>query len=370
VYPPRFHYEAPHTLEEACQMMAYYREEAKVLSGGMSLIPLMKLRFASPSTIVDINNIPGLDYIADAAGYLRIGALARNRDVARSELVRSLHPLVSSAAPLISDPVVRNRGTLVGNCCHADPQGDWATVMLCLDGDIVAVSVRGERVIPIQEFIVGPFQNSLQPDEIAIEARLPGSTNYGLYRKIERKVGDFATVGVGVALTVNGGTVQRAGIALTGVGPSNIKCANAERMLMSGRQRYEGFVDTVAEMAAATASPRTDHRGSAEYKREMVTVFVRRALSEVEGFAPGPAPRGINGSGTNGQGTNGQGTNAQGTNGSGINAQGVNRPAVPPSQPTRPAAVGAGTPLAPAARPGRIPSLLQSLKRTFRRHSN
>ncbi|HWD72079.1 MAG TPA: FAD binding domain-containing protein, partial [Actinomycetota bacterium] len=114
LYPARFHYEAPRTLEEACQMMAYYREDAKVLAGGMSLIPLMKLRFANPSTIVDINNIPDLDYIEEAGGYLRIGALVRNRDIVRSRLVQASHPLMSSAAPLISDPVVRNRGTLVG----------------------------------------------------------------------------------------------------------------------------------------------------------------------------------------------------------------------------------------------------------------
>jgi carbon-monoxide dehydrogenase medium subunit len=304
----------------------------------MSLIPLMKLRFASPSTIVDLNTVPGLDYIAEAGGFLRIGALARNRDIERSELVRALHPLMSSAAPLISDPVVRNRGTLVGNCCHADPQGDWATVMLCLDGDIVAVSLQGERVIPIQEFIVGPFQNSLRPDEIAIEARIPGTTTYGLYRKIERKVGDFATVGVGVALTINGGTVERAGIGLTGVGPSNIKCDNAERMLRNGRHRSDGFIDSVAKMAAATASPRTDHRGSAEYKREMVAVFVRRALSEAEGMRSISAP----------------------TDGNGLTA--------PTGSPFSSGAMAAGTPLLAAARPSRFPSILQSLKRTFRKH--
>jgi carbon-monoxide dehydrogenase medium subunit len=322
-------------LEEACQMMAYYREDAKVLSGGMSLIPLMKLRFANPSTIVDINNIQGLDYIAEAGGYLRIGALARNRDIERSELVRDLHPLMSSAAPLISDPVVRNRGTMVGNCCHADPQGDWATVMLCLDGDIVAVSLQGERVIPIQEFIVGPFQNSLRPDEIAVEARIPGTTNYGLYRKIERKVGDFATVGVGVALTINDGTVERAGIALTGVGPSNIKCDSAERMILTKRQHYDGFNNAVGKMASAAASPRTDHRGSAEYKREMVEVFVRRALSEAEGMRP-------------------------------FTARAEVHVTMAPSGYPSPSTTRAALPS--AGRPSRGPSILQGLKKTFRKH--
>ena len=283
MYPPRFHYEAPRTLDEACQMMAYYGEEAKVLSGGMSLIPLMKLRFASPGTIVDLNQIQGLDYIEEAGGYLRIGALARNRAIVRSGIVRSRHPLMSSAAPTISDPVVRNRGTLVGNCCHADPQGDWATVMLCLDGEIVARSVDGERVIPISQFVTGPFSNTLQSNEIAVEARIPGGTSFGEYHKIERKVGDFATVAVGVALQASGGSVSRCGIGLTGVGPSNIKCYEAER-IVTGSGLNEHTVEQAARAAAADAQPRSDHRGSEEYKREMVTVFVRRSLSAAAGI--------------------------------------------------------------------------------------
>ncbi len=263
-------------------MMAYYREDAKVLSGGMSLIPLMKLRFASPATIVDLNQIQGLDYIEEAGGYLRIGALTRNRAIVRSSLVQSRHPLMTNAAPTISDPVVRNRGTLVGNCCHADPQGDWATVMLCLDGEIVARSTEGERVIPITQFVTGPFSNTLMPNEIAVEARIPGATNFGEYHKIERKVGDFATVGVGVALQQSGGSVQRVGIGLTGVGPSNIKCYDAERIVSSGLNEHT--IEQAARAAAADAQPRTDHRGSEEYKREMVTVFVRRSLQAASGI--------------------------------------------------------------------------------------
>jgi len=263
-------------------MMAYYRDEAKVLSGGMSLIPLMKLRFASPSTIVDLNQIQGLDYIEEAGGYLRIGALTRNRAIVRSELVRSRHPLMASAAPTISDPVVRNRGTVVGNLTHADPQGDWATVMMCLDGEIVARSTEGERVIPVSQFVTGPFSTTLMPNEIAVEVRVPGSTNFGEYHKIERKVGDFATVAVGVALQQQGGSVSRVGIGLTGVGPNNIKCYDAERII-SGGGINEHTIQQAAQAAAADSSPRTDHRGSEEYKREMVAVFVRRSLMAAAG---------------------------------------------------------------------------------------
>jgi carbon-monoxide dehydrogenase medium subunit len=264
-------------------MMAYYREEAKVLSGGMSLIPMMKLRFASPGTIVDINNIEGLDYIEDVGGYLRVGALTRNRQIVRSDLVRSRHPLMSAACPTISDPVVRNRGTLVGNVCHADPQGDWATVMLCLDGEIVARSTEGERVIPIAQFVTGPFSNTLRPDEIAVEARIPGSTNFGQYHKIERKVGDFATVAVGVALQSTGGSISHVGIGLTGVGSSNIKAYDAENALRSGGLN-EHSIENAARAAAAASTPRSDHRGSEEYKREMVAVFVRRSLMAAAGI--------------------------------------------------------------------------------------
>lgn len=283
MYPARFHYEAPYSLDEACQMKAYYQDDAKIVSGGMSLIPLVKLRFASPGTLIDINNIPGLDYIEEAGGYLRIGALARNRAIVRSDLIRGRHPLMSSAAPTISDPVVRNRGTLVGNCCHADPQGDWATVMLCLGGEVVARSVDGERVIPIDQFVTGPFSNSLQSNEIAVEVRVPGSTNFGEYHKIERKVGDFATVAVGVALQNSGGSVSYCGIGLTGVGPANIKCYDAERIVMGGTLN-ENTISSAANAAAAASSPRSDHRGSEEYKREMVAVFVRRSLMAAAGI--------------------------------------------------------------------------------------
>lgn len=283
LYPARFHYEAPYSLEEACQMKAYYGDDAKILSGGMSLVPLVKLRFASPGTIIDLNQIQGLDYIEEAGGYLRIGALARNRALVRSALCAQRHPLMTSAAPTISDPVIRNRGTLVGNCCHSDPQGDWVSVMLCLGGEIVARSVDGERVIPIESFTTGPFSNSLASNEIAVEARIPGSTNFGEYHKIERKVGDFATVAVGVALQSSGGSVSYCGIALTGVGPSNTKCHDAERIVMSG-SLTESSINSAAQSAAGASSPRSDHRGSEEYKREMVAVFVRRSLMKAAGL--------------------------------------------------------------------------------------
>ena len=281
MYPSRFHYEAPSSLEEAFSLLQTYGDEAKVLAGGQSLIPLIKLRFAAPAAIIDINHIPGLDYHEeDSDGSLRIGALCRHRTLERSELLRSKHPTMSTCAPLIADPMVRTRGTLVGSLCHADPQGDWASVMLAMGGEVVARSTRGERTIPVSQFVVGTFTNSLEPDEIAVEARIPAprGTRSGTYLKLERRVGDFATVGLALVLESSGGTINRAGIALTGVGSSNIQCTSAEQAL-AGKTLNESTIEQAARLAAEAAEPKTDVRGSAEYKRHVVHTFVRRALS-------------------------------------------------------------------------------------------
>jgi len=284
MYPARFRYEAPRTLEEALELLAGHGDGAKVLAGGQSLVPMMKLRFAAPELLVDINGIAGLDYhVAGPDGGLRIGPLCRHYQLERSELLARSHPTMAAAAPLIADPIVRNRGTLVGSLCHADPQGDWASVMLALDAEVVAASATGRRTIPMAEFVVGTFQNALLPSELAIEARVPAAAGSvsGSYLKLERRVGDFATVGVAVALETTDGKVTRAGIALTGVGPHNIKATAAEQAL-AGRALDAAAIERAAALAAEAAKPRTDHRGSAEYKRHVVHTFVTRALARAE----------------------------------------------------------------------------------------
>ncbi|HKD87770.1 MAG TPA: xanthine dehydrogenase family protein subunit M [Streptosporangiaceae bacterium] len=281
MYPSRFRYEAPHSIAEAIGLLAEGGDVAKVLAGGQSLIPLMKLRFAAPELIVDINNLPGLSYHrADPDGTLRIGALCRHVDLERSELLAGTQPTMAAAAPLIADPIVRNRGTLVGSLCHADPQGDWASVVLSLGGSVVAEGPAGRRSIPMTDFVTGPFQNLLTPDEIAVEAVIPAAQGVrsGGYLKLERRVGDFATVGVAVSVEISGDVVRRAGIALTGVGGSTIAASEAAAAL-TGRPLTAESISTAAELAAAAARPRTDHRGSAEYKRHMVATFVERILS-------------------------------------------------------------------------------------------
>ena len=287
MYPSRFRYEAPRSLAEAIGLLASGGGEAKVLAGGQSLVPLMKLRFATPELLVDINNIDGLAYEReDADGTLHIGALCRHADLERSELLKAKQPTMAAAAPLIADPIVRNRGTLVGSLCHADPQGDWASVVTALGGSIVAQGPKGRRSIPVADFVTGPFENVLEPDEIAVEAVIPAhrGSPAGGYLKLERRVGDFATVGVAVAVETSGGTVSRAGIALTGVGGTTITATEAQEAL-TGQALTPQTIELAAGLAADAARPKTDHRGSAEYKRHMVRTFVVRILSQADGTA-------------------------------------------------------------------------------------
>src|ERR1700683_517994 len=284
MYPSRFRYEAPRSLAEAIGLLQDGGDYAKVLAGGQSLVPLMKLRFASPEIVVDINDVPGLDsHRAAPAGPLRIGALCRHVDLERSDLLKTTQPTMASAAPLIADPIVRNRGTLVGSLCHADPQGDWASVVLALGGSVVARGPRGMRAIPLSDFVTGPFQNVLDPDEIAVEAVIPAAqgTRAGGYLKLERRVGDFATVGVAVAIETSGDSVTRAGIGLTGVGGSTLAAPGGAAAL-TGRPLTGDSIARAADLAAQVARPRTDHRGSAEYKRHMVRTFVARLLSRAD----------------------------------------------------------------------------------------
>lgn len=283
MYPSRFRYEAPRSLEEAIALLRDGGGEAKVLAGGQSLVPMMKLRFASPELLVDINNLPGLGHHeSDADGSIRIGALCRHADLERSTLLPAKQPVMAAAAPLIADPIVRTRGTLVGSLCNADPQGDWASVVTALGGHVVAQGSGGRRTIPISEFVSGPFSTVLAFDEIAVEAVIPAAqgSSAGGYLKLERRVGDFATAGAAVAVDLVGGRVARAGIGLTGVGSSTINASEAAEALV-GQALDADRIGRAADLAAEAAKPQTDHRGSADYKRHVVHTFVTRILTRV-----------------------------------------------------------------------------------------
>ncbi|MDE0700653.1 MAG: xanthine dehydrogenase family protein subunit M [Acidimicrobiaceae bacterium] len=281
MFPSRFRYEAPSSLSEAVALLASH-DDSKVLAGGQSLIPMMKLRFASPALLVDINNIPGLDqHGAQPDGSYRIGALVRHADLEKSTTLGEHQPTIAAAAPLIADPIVRTRGTFVGSVCHADPQGDWASCLVALDGSIVAFGPNGRRTIPVDDFVAGPFQTVLAPDEIAVEAVIGAASGSrkGGYLKLERRVGDFATVGVAVALEMSGSTVTKAGIGLTGVGSATINAREAADAIV-GSSLGDDEIAVAADAAAAASSPRSDHRGSTDYKRHVVATFVRRLLAQ------------------------------------------------------------------------------------------
>ena len=281
MYPSRFGYESPKTIEEAIALLDSYAGEAKILSGGQSLIPMIKLRFSAPEMLVDINGIAGLDYHrVDPDGSIHIGALCRHEELENCALMEKHAPTIAAAAPLVSDPIVRTRGTFVGSVCHADPQGDWAATMTAMGGHIVAQGPKGTREISMKDFVIGPFQNTLAFNEIAIEAVIPApkGVRVGNYLKLERRVGDFATASVAVSLDMKGDTVISAGIALASVGGRTIDASAAGQALV-GQKITPELIAKVSAAVAATAEPRTDHRGSSDYKRQIVKTFVARILN-------------------------------------------------------------------------------------------
>ena len=277
--PPRFEYSAPTSLDEALSLLGQHGPDAKVLAGGQSLIPLMKLRLASPPYIVDINRIEGLSYIREAEGFLRIGALTREAEVEASELIRSKYPIIFDTAAVIADPLVRNMATVGGNLAHGDPANDHPATLLALGAEVVARGPGGERTIPLTDFFKGIFTTALKDDEILTEVRVPTppAGSGGAYLKVERKVGDFATVGVAAFVVLSDGVCQRAGIGLTSVGPTPIKAKSAEESLQ-GKRLDEDTIGQAAQLAAQESRPTANLRGSVEYKRDLVRVLTVRAL--------------------------------------------------------------------------------------------
>jgi carbon-monoxide dehydrogenase medium subunit len=278
--PPPFDYVAPRSLDEVLDLLAEHGDEAKVLAGGQSLIPVLKLRLGEPALLVDINRLDGLGDIAEDGGGLRVGALVRHRDAERSALLRERYPTMAAAAPQVSDPLVRNLGTVCGSLAHADPAGDWGAVMLAMGAELVARSRGGSRTIAARDFFDGPFTTTLRPDELLVEVRVPTRARTGgAYLKLERKVGDFATAAVAVRVTMSDGRIGEAGIGLTAVGPSNLQAERAEAALAGAEPSEDAFREA-AELAAEAASPSVDTRGSAEYKRNVIRVFTERGLHQ------------------------------------------------------------------------------------------
>lgn len=281
MYPAPFQYSAPTTIDEATSLLADLGDEGRVLAGGQSLLPMMKLRLAAPAHLVDINGVSGLADVT-ANGHLQIGALVRHGDIVGNPTVDTASPLMAATAPWVADPLVRNRGTVCGSVAHCDPEGDWNSVMLALGGEVVAQGPNGERTIPIGEFLVDFFTNSLQAGEMVTAVRVPvaDSRTGGSYLKLERKIGDYATVGVATHLRLGeDGKIAEAGIGLTSVGSKNLKATDAERMLVGNEPSADLFAEA-AQSAATAADPVSDVRGPADYKRAVVRAYTERGLSE------------------------------------------------------------------------------------------
>ncbi len=278
--PDRFEYFAPKTVAEAVGLLKTHGSDAKALAGGHSLIPLMKLRLAAPRYLVDLNGISEMAYIKEADGVLRIGAMTRHADLETSDLIRSRYALLADTARVISDPLVRNMGTIGGSLAHADPAGDWGAAMLAARATVVATGPRGERTVPIDDFLVDTFATALEPNEILTEIRVPkpAARSGGAYLKLERKVGDFAIVAVGASVVLDTrGACESAGIGLCNVGPTSLRAKRAEGLL-KGKPPDDGAIAAAAQAAAAECNPVTDLRGPAEYKRDVVRVLTARAL--------------------------------------------------------------------------------------------
>jgi len=286
--PASFDYHSPKTLPEALALLGQFGDEAKVLSGGQSLLPLLKLRFAQPAHLVDIGRIPGLDYIKEEGGVLKIGALAREAALEASDVVRSRYPILADTAAVIADPIVRNLATVCGNLAHGDPANDHPATMLALGAEVVVTGAKGPRTIPIAQFFTGLFTTALQPAEVLTEIRIPAppAGSGGAYVKLERKVGDFATAGAAAFLVLKGGVIERAGIGLTNVGPTPIKVTAAEAYL-AGKKADETAFAEAGRLAGAAARPGADRRGSVEYKKEMARVLTVRALRKAAQRAGG-----------------------------------------------------------------------------------
>jgi len=277
--PPPFEYVAPKSVPEAVRLLSE-DSEAKILAGGQSLLPMLKLRLLSPSLLIDINRIEGLDYIREENGWLKIGALAREASLERSDLVRSRYPLLADTCRSVADPQVRNLATLGGNLSHADPANDHPAAMLAYGAQVVITGPEGSRMIPVEQFFTGPFESALQHGELLTEICIPvpqmGSA--GAYQKFERRVGDFATAAVAVQLRMDpDGTCAEAAIGLTNVGLTPIKAKAAGDVLV-GRRPDDEVNRQAAQLAAEAAEPMDDQRGTEEYKRSLVKTLTVRAL--------------------------------------------------------------------------------------------
>lgn len=278
--PARFEYEVATSVDEVISMLRRHGPEARIVAGGHSLIPMMRLRLASPEVLIDIHELEDeLRYVKDDGGVLKIGALARHRDVLESELIEEHYPLLGEAEALIADPLVRNMGTVGGSLANGDPGEDLPAAFVALGCEIVARGPDGERTIDVDDLYTGFYETVLEPDEILIEARVSRVPDASSYVKVKRRTGDYAAAAIGVALHTNGEEIQDVRIGMCGVGTTTLRARGAEDLLRGQRPDAELY-RRAGEQAAEESDPIEDARGPVPYKLDMVKILVGRALEK------------------------------------------------------------------------------------------
>jgi aerobic carbon-monoxide dehydrogenase medium subunit len=276
--PAPFEYERASSVDEAIALLERHGEEARLIAGGHSLLPLMKLRLASPEVLVDINDLTDLQRIWVEDNLLRIGAMVRHADLLASAVVGEHYRILHDAERVIADPVVRNRGTIGGSLCHADPAEDLSAALGAIRAEVVIRGSGGERVVPVRELQTGPFETVVGPAEIATEIRLPIKAGTGsAYTKVERRAGDYAIAAAGAVVRLDGDTITEVGLGLAAVGAPHLVAARAEDAVR-GRIADDEALELAAQMAAEECQPTSDQRGPADYKRALAGELVKRAL--------------------------------------------------------------------------------------------
>jgi aerobic carbon-monoxide dehydrogenase medium subunit len=276
--PAPFQYERASSVEGAIAALARLGPEARVIAGGHSLLPMMKLRLANPEHLIDINDLHELSYIREEAGELRIGALTRHVELLESELLAERYPVFRDAEQVIADPVVRNRGTIGGSLCQADAAEDLSAVCVAAKAKVVIRGASGERVVGLDEFHIGPFMTAVGDGELLTEVRLPLRHGAGsAHEKVERRAGDWAIAAASAAVWMDGGTIAEAGLALSAVGPTTVHLSRAEDLLR-GKAPSEELFEQAGAIASEDCAPLPDGRGPVDYKRHLAGVLTKRAL--------------------------------------------------------------------------------------------
>ena len=276
--PAPFEYERASSVDDAIALLERHGEEARLIAGGHSILPLMKLRFASPEVLVDINDLTELQRIWVSGDHLRIGAMARHADLLASAVIGEHYRILHDAERVIADPVVRNRGTIGGSLCHADPAEDLSAVLGAIRADVVIKGSTGERVVPVRELQTGPFETVVGPTEILTEIRLPIRAGTGsAYTKVERRAGDYAIAAAGAVVRLDGDVISDVGLGLAAVGAPHLVAPRTEDAVR-GRNANDETLDLAAQMAAEECDPTADQRGPADYKRALAGELIKRAL--------------------------------------------------------------------------------------------